>query len=902
MEKLLVIDGNSIINRAFYGIMGNKMLMTADGTYTNAVYGFLAILFKTLDEINPDYMAIAFDLKAPTQRHKMYEGYKATRKGMPNELASQMPILKNVLNAMNITILEKEGYEADDILGTLSRMGEASNLKVTILSGDRDTFQLITPNINVRIPRTKGGKTETEDFTVDKINEVYGLKPLDLIEVKGLMGDTADNIPGIPRVGEKTALSLVKQYQTIEKLYEAIDTETDELKGALKKKVVENRELAFLSKKLGTINKEVPLDVTIEDIKLKEWNKDEVLKIFKELRFQRFIDRFDLADTLKQEEKDNVKDMFKLEWYNDNSELWSEIVKDKKMYYNMCTEKDSKIESISKKKICQFSIYNKEDNTVYELKEKDINNFPNELKEIFEDKDIEKISYGQKDDYVILKEKGINIQNMAFDVKIAAYLLNSTSNQYSVAELANDYLNINFDAYLSKIGGKEQNQMSLFAQSNEESLNEENALKTYCIYKLKEILEKELEKINAVDLFNNIEMPLVQVLAQMQYTGIYLDKEELMEYGKELQRDMKKLEQEIYNLCGETFNINSPKQLGEVLFEKLKLPVYKKKKTGYSTDVDTLEKLKDMHPSINKILEYRQVSKLNSTFVEGMIQCINEKTKRVHSNFHQTVTTTGRISSTEPNMQNIPTRMEIGKPLRKAFKPKEGCIFVDADYSQIELRIFAHISQDEEMIKAFNNGEDIHAQAAAKVFNVQLEEVDSSMRSKAKAVNFGIVYGISDYGLAEQIGVSKKEAKQYIEQYLEKYSGIKEYMEKVPEIAKDKGYVETLFNRRRYIPELSSNNYMVRQFGIRAAMNTPIQGTAADIMKIAMINVYRELKEKQLDAQIVLQVHDELLIEVKKEQKEEAKNILKNCMENVIKLSVPLNVDVNEGENWQEAK
>ena len=900
MNRLLVIDGNSIINRAFYGIMGNKMLMTADGTYTNAVYGFLAILFKILDDLDPEYMAIAFDLKAPTQRHKLYEGYKATRKGMPDELASQMPILKNILKAMNITIIEKEGYEADDILGTLSKKGEESNLQVTILSGDRDTFQLITPNISVRIPRTKGGKTETEDYTVEKINEVYNLQPKDLIEVKGLMGDTSDNIPGIPGVGEKTALSLVKKYGTIENLYETIEKGEDDLKGALKKKVVDNKELAFLSKQLGTINKEVPLEIEIEDIKRKEWNKDEVLELFKELRFQRFIERFNLEEGNNQSK--NLEDIFQMQWLEGKSNLWEEIKEQKKMYYNISLEKDTNLDTISKKKVCKFSIYSKEKNTVYELKKQHMQQLPKELKAIFEDTSIEKISYAQKEDYVVLKEMGIEATNMAFDVKIAAYLLNSTSNQYSIEELAIHYLNLNFDAYLKQIGKEEQNQMSLFAEQKEETISEENALKVYCIYKLKEKLTQELEEIEAWNLFKNIEMPLVEVLAQMQYTGIYLDKEELMKYGKELQQEMHNLEQEIYELCGETFNINSPKQLGEVLFEKIGLPVYKKKKTGYSTDVDTLEKLKNHHPSIEKILEYRQVSKLNSTFVEGMIPYINERTKRVHSNFHQTVTTTGRISSTEPNMQNIPTRMEIGKPLRKVFKPKDGYIFLDADYSQIELRIFAHISQDEEMIKAFNQGEDIHAQAASKVFNVPLEEVSSSLRSKAKAVNFGIVYGISDYGLAEQIGVSKKEAKQYIEQYLEKYSGIKKYMEEIPELAKEKGYVETLFKRRRYIPELSSNNYMVRQFGVRAAMNTPIQGTAADIMKIAMLNVYKELREKKLDANLVLQVHDELLIEVKIEEKEEASAILKKCMENVIKLSIPLEVEVKAGYSWQEAK
>ena len=859
------------------------MLMTPDGTYTNAVYGFLSILFKELDEINPYYIAIAFDLKAPTYRHKMYDGYKATRKGMPNELACQLPILKNILKQMNITTIEKEGYEADDILGTLSKIGEENGLDVTILSGDRDTFQLITDSVKVRIPRTKAGKTETEEFTKEKIKEVYDLEPMELIEVKGLMGDKSDNIPGIPGVGEKTALNIVKRYKTIENLYDEIEKGEDDLKGAVKNKIIENKDLAFLSKKLGTIDKNASLDYDLEELKVREWNKVEIISIFKELRFNRFIQRFNLENI---KEIKNIDELFKVEKLTDqNLEIiCEEIINEKQLYYYL----DKKVNKIS-----IFSLKNK---IVYE------SNIVEKLKNILENEQIQKNSYSIKEDYILLKQMKIEEKNISFDVKIAAYLLNSSSNQYSIEEIANKFLNIDFEEYLSKINGKSENQMSLFSNYNEENINYENALKVYCIYKLKSILIEELEKQEELELFKTIEMPLVEVLAQMQYEGIYIDKEELISYGMELKAKVEELEQQIYEISECNFNINSPKQLGEVLFEKLKLPFYKKNKNGYATDVDTLQKLKSKHPVIEKILEYRQISKLNSTYVDGIIPYINKNTKRIHSNFHQTVTATGRISSTDPNMQNIPTRMEAGKNLRKVFKPREGYVFLDADYSQIELRIFAHMSCDEEMIKAFNSSEDIHKQAASKVFGVKLDEVTQELRTKAKAVNFGIVYGISDFGLAEQIGSSKAEAKQYIDQYLEKYSGIKKFMEEIPEKAKQTGYVETMFKRRRYIPELMSNNYTVRQFGIRAAMNTPIQGTAADIIKIAMIKVYNKLKEEKLESKLILQVHDELLIEVKENEIEKVKDILKNCMENVIKLSIPLKIDIKEGHNWFEAK
>ena len=901
MEKLLVIDGNSIINRAFYGIMGNKMLMTADGTYTNAVYGFLAIMFKALEDIKPEYLAIAFDLKAPTKRHLLYKEYKGTRKGMPDELAQQMPILKNVLRAMNITIIEKEGYEADDILGTLSNMAAKENINAIILSGDRDTFQLINKKINVRIPHTKAGKTETEDYTVEKIAEIYGLEPKELIEVKGLMGDASDNIPGVPGVGEKTAIKLIKEYKNIDELYNKIETKQDDLKGALREKIEQNKNLAILSRTLGTIDTKVPLDMTIEDIKIKKWDNEKVLEIFTELKFNRYIERFELGNNKKQEKLEKINsELLKLTDTSRIEKILEEINKTKKLYYLLEKENSNNKELIINKTIKAISVYVPSENKVYYIL---VHNNMEMFKNIFEDFTIEKNGYDLKEDIILLKQIGINANSMKFDIKIAGYILNSVTNQYEIKNLAEMYLNLNLDDFSGEDTQKQKQQISLFEETEEEKINELETAKSFMLYKLKNALEEQLIQTNALELFNNIEMPLVPVLASMEYEGVYVDKQELIEFGKKLQEKIEELTKEIYKLAGQEFNINSTKQLGEVLFEKLGLPVYKKTKTGYSTDVDILEKLRPEHPVIEKILEYRQIAKMNSTYVEGVIPFINPRTQRIHSHFHQTVTATGRISSSDPNLQNIPTRMELGKQLRKVFKVQnENQVLVDADYSQIELRVFAHMSKDTEMINAFNNGEDIHKQAASKVFGIPLEEVTSEQRSKAKAVNFGIVYGISDFGLAAQIGVSKKEAKQYIEQYLEKYSGIKKYMDETPEKVKEKGYVETIYKRRRYVPEITSKNYMVRQFGIRAAMNMPIQGTAADIIKIAMINVYNELKKQNLKSKLILQVHDELLIETFKDEEQVVRNILKNCMESVIKLSVPLKVDINEGTNWYEAK
>ena len=901
MDNFVLIDGNSIMNRAFYGIMGSKMLTTKDGKYTNAVYGFLAILFKLIEDTNPKYMAVAFDLKAPTARHKLYEGYKANRKGMPEELAEQMPLIKEILRAMNIDIVEKEGYEADDVLGTLSRYGEKQGLHVTILSGDRDTFQLATDNVTIRIPRTKGGKTETDLFDRNKIIETYGIEPKQLIEVKGLQGDSSDNIPGVPGVGEKTALSLIQKYGSIENLYDKVEKNEDDLKGKQREKIIDNKELAELSRTLGTINLEVPIEDTLEQFKVEEWDKGKVLKLFKELNFNRYIERFHLTGEKNSEEEEKYKIEFKTV-KKSIEEIMNIIKAQKNMVFYLQTEADELPENIIKEKITGMSLYNTQTQEAYYIKLK-----PEEigkLKDIFEDADIKKTSINLTKVYILLKQVGITLDGIENDISVGAYILNPTNNKLNLKNLSMQYLEFDIEEHIGEDANK-QTQMTLFEEhsieDNKKDL-EKYTLYAYIIEKINTIILQKLEETNSFELYTNIDMPTVEVLSSMQWNGMYIDEQELSAFGEELSLQIEILTKEIHEMAGEEFNINSTKQLGEILFEKMKLPVVKKTKNGYSTDVDVLEKLKREDPIIEKILEYRQLMKLNSTYIEGLKPFINPKTKRIHSFFHQTITATGRISSTEPNLQNIPTRFELGKRVRKVFKPEEGKVYIDADYSQIELRVLAHISEDKHMIEAFKHNEDIHKQAASKVFKTPIDEVTKEQRSNAKAVNFGIVYGISDFGLGEQLGISRKKAKQYIDEYLTEYAGIKVFMENIIEKTKEKGYVETLFHRRRYVPELNSKNYMVRQFGNRVAMNTPIQGTAADIMKIAMINVNNELKKRKLKSKIVLQVHDEMMIEAPESEKEEVKDIMKKEMESAIQLKIPLVAEISEAKNWYDCK
>ena len=894
MEKVLLIDGNSMMNRAFYGIMGNKMLTTKDGKYTNAIYGFLSIMFKNIEEVEPTYIAIAFDSKtAANVRKNLYEGYKKHRHAMPEELAEQMPIIKDILIAMNIKIIEMADYEGDDILGTLAKKFVREDKEVYILSGDRDLFQLIEDHITVRIPRTKMGKTETEIYTKEKVEEEYGLEPIDLIEVKALMGDSSDEIPGVPNVGPKTGTSLIKQFKTISNLYKALEEGTVDLTSKLKDTLIKNKDLAELSKELGTIKINAPIKENLEDIKIVEWDRKKVADIFKKLNFNRFIERFNLNKEL-EEKKAEIKINVVEKNIDDLINELNTLIEDKLIFYFETTT--SKDESrIIKKDILGIGIYEKNGNIIYTK----LSNIEDvlKLKDIMEDESTSKISYNIKEDYVLLKEYGINIKGIKYDADVASYILNPTNTKHTIKDIANQYLDIDLDELIPK---KEDTQLNIFEQVKDISSKEEVGAYVYALNQLYTVTMEKMQSDGSIKLFEEIEMPLTSVLGDMQFNGMFVEKSELEKFGKELKERLSNLTKEIYDLAGEEFNVNSTQQLGKILFEKLKLTEPKKNKKGYATDVETLEGIKDEHPIVQKVLDYRGLIKLSSTYVDGLIPFINPKDNRIHAVFNQTITATGRISCTDPNLQNLPSHEGEGKNIKKSFKAKEGYVFIDADYSQIELRVLSHIAKDETMVEAFKNDEDIHKQVASKVFGVPMAKVTKEQRSRAKAVNFGIIYGITAFGLSQQLKIGRKEAQNYIDNYLKKYSGIKTFMEDIVNKAKEEGFVETLFARRRYVPELKSNNYVVRQFGTRVAMNTPIQGTAADIMKIAMNKVFDGIKD--LDAKVVLQVHDELILEVKEEQKEKAKEILKNSMENAAKLDVPLKVELSEGKTWFDIK
>ena len=894
MEKVLLIDGNSMMNRAFYGIMGNKMLTTKDGKYTNALYGFLSIMFKNIEEVEPTYIAIAFDSKtAANTRKNLYEGYKKHRHAMPEELAEQMPIIKDILIAMNIKIIEMADYEGDDILGTLAKKFVREDKEVYILSGDRDLFQLIEDHITVRIPRTKMGKTETEIYTKEKVEEEYGLEPIDLIEVKALMGDSSDEIPGVPNVGPKTGTSLIKQFKTISNLYKALEEGTVDLTSKLKDTLIKNKDLAELSKELGTIKINAPIKENLEDIKIVEWDRKKVADIFKKLNFNRFIERFNLNKEL-EEKKAEIKINVVEKNIDDLINELNTLIEDKLIFYFETTT--SKDESrIIKKDILGIGIYEKNGNIIY-TKLSNIEDIL-KLKDIMEDESTSKISYNIKEDYVLLKEYGINLKGIKYDADVASYILNPTNTKHTIKDIANQYLDIDLDELIPK---KEDTQLNIFEQVKDISNKEEVGAYVYALNQLYTVTMEKMQSDGSIKLFEEIEMPLTSVLGDMQFNGMFVEKSELEKFGKELKERLSNLTKEIYDLAGEEFNVNSTQQLGKILFEKLKLTEPKKNKKGYATDVETLEGIKDEHPIVQKVLDYRGLIKLSSTYVDGLIPFINPKDNRIHAVFNQTITATGRISCTDPNLQNLPSHEGEGKNIKKSFKAKEGYVFIDADYSQIELRVLSHIAKDETMVEAFKNDEDIHKQVASKVFGVPMAKVTKEQRSRAKAVNFGIIYGITAFGLSQQLKIGRKEAQNYIDNYLKKYSGIKTFMEDIVNKAKEEGFVETLFARRRYVPELKSNNYVVRQFGTRVAMNTPIQGTAADIMKIAMNKVFDGIKD--LDAKVVLQVHDELILEVKEEQKEKAKEILKNSMENAAKLDVPLKVELSEGKTWFDIK
>jgi DNA polymerase-1 len=892
-DKLLIVDGNSILNRAFYAIKGPRMLTKADGTPTNAVFGFLNILNKYLEEENPDHLAVAFDLKGKTFRHNMYEGYKANRKGMPDELAAQLPIVKNVLEAMNIAITEYEGLEADDLIGIYSKTAENEGLEVSILTGDRDALQLASDKVTVIIPSTSKGQTTTNRYTPAEIADKYGVTPAELIEVKALMGDSSDNIPGVKGVGEKTAIELIKEYGSIDKIYESISSIT---KAKLKENLENCKELAYLSRELGTIVREKEDLSDISVFKRKEINKKELLEIFKDLEFNSFIKKMGLAEDELQEENLALESVC-LEELNDIAELdkaLKELSDKSYMALLPVITKTGKVGGTLE--ILGIGTQDKYYFATTQKIEEDL--LCKALEPVFKNRDLVLISHNIKELYTWALCHNTEIECKLFDMMVAEYLIDALATNYSIPNLARKYLGIEIE-----LPSKNKNKGKQIELVKEDDYSIELLGKAISTFKI--IYEKQkviIDESKQNSLFYDVELPLSIVLGDMEYLGFRVDRKYLEEYGERLEYRIKTLEQTIYMLACEEFNINSPKQLGVILFEKMGLKAVKKTKTGYSTDADSLNDIIDSHEIIPCILEYRQLTKLKSTYADGLVKEINPETGRIHSSFNQTVTATGRISSTEPNLQNIPIRTELGREIRQAFIPEDGYVFVDADYSQIELRVLAHITGDEVLQNAFMDGIDIHTLTASQVFDVPLNQVTSDMRRSAKAVNFGIIYGIGDFSLAKDIGVTRKEAARYIDNYLSTYPRIRDYMENTVIFGKEKGYVETMFHRVRHIPELKSPNYQVREFGKRVAMNTPIQGSAADIIKIAMVKVWRELKKKNLKSRLILQVHDELLVETAIDELELVKEIVKTNMESAAVLAAPLVADVSTGSTWFEAK
>ena len=852
--KLLVLDGNSIINRAFYGI---KLLTTKDGRYTNAIYGFMNIFYKLCDELHPDSVAFAFDLKAPTFRHKMYDEYKAGRKPMPPELAEQMPVLKDLLRALGYKIVTKEGYEADDILGTLAFSCKDGD-ECYIATGDRDSLQLVGDNVKVLLASTKMGRPETNIYDVKRIKDDYGVTPHQLIDIKALMGDSSDNIPGVSGVGQKTAQSLISELGSIQNIYDNIDT--IDIRETLRNKLKNDKDSAFMSYKLGEICKSVPIETDYSFYVPDEGDKGEALSILRSLEMYKLIDKIGLNTVTYDAKPENTT----VKEYKRVNSLNAFLLKANKLYF-VYSVKDGRFVSLAAcngDDICEVNTEN----------DSEVEAFIN----ILEDENTEKYTFNIKPLYAYAFSHGFEIKNVKMDLMLAAYLLNPSAKDYDIEKLAAEY-----NVYYEADGG--------FSALSE------------TVYPLTVKLSALLEERDQTELLSNIELPLAEVLASMEKIGVKVDKSGIEAFGDMLGERIKGLQSRIYELAGEEFNINSPKQLGEILFVKLAIPTKKKTKSGFSTNAEVLEKLADEYEIVKFILEYRTYTKLKSTYCDGLLKEIAAD-GRIHSTFNQTETRTGRISSTEPNLQNIPVRTELGREMRKFFIADDGKVLVDADYSQIELRVLSDIADDKAMIDAFNNGDDIHAITASQVFKMPLQMVTPLMRSRAKAVNFGIVYGIGAFSLAKDIGVSRAEADRYIKDYLHHYSGVDRYMNEVVEEAKKNGYVKTLFGRRRYLPELSSSNGMLRAFGERVARNMPIQGTAADIIKIAMIRVYTRLKEENLNARLILQIHDELIVEAPENEKTKAELIVKEEMENACKMKVLLKSDAHSGESWYDAK
>ncbi|MGG7162149.1 DNA polymerase I [Clostridium ihumii] len=870
-EKLLILDGHSLMYRAFYAMPN---LSNSEGLFTGAIYGFSNMLFKMIDEIEPDYIVTTFDRSKPTFRHEAFEEYKAGRKHMPDELKMQFPIVREMLNKMAINIFELDGYEADDLIGTLANFAENNSMEVYIVTGDRDALQLATDNIKVVI--NKKGVTEKEIYDRNRMIEDFGVTPDEFIDVKGLMGDKSDNIPGVPGIGEKTAFKLIKEYKSIENLLQNLDKVSGK---KLKENLLEYSEQAIFSKKLATIVKNAPVEINLEEIKSKkEYDIKGLKELFYKLQMKNQIARLESEMPSEENAKSQNVEFEVVDNIDKLENILSEI--NEKVFFTFSV-KDDKFYS----KIYINEIYIKIKEQLYlirlsKIKEDDKEKTVKVLKKFFENENIDKISHGVKSLYTALSKDGIELNGIKFDTEIAAYLIDSSKSEYSLKTLISNLL-------------------------MEEIKEDDDKVQMILLSKLEDVYIKEKEKIeelNMEELLYDVEQPLTKAISNMECEGFTIDKDSLYELGVSFKKELDDYTSEIYELAGEEFNINSPKQLGKILFEKLDLPVIKKTKTGYSTNAEVLDALKDKHPIIDKIVYYRQLAKLYSTYVEGLKPVIDSDS-RIHSSFNQTVTTTGRLSSTEPNLQNIPIKYEMGRKIRKVFIPhNEDSVLLSADYSQIELRVLAHIAGDENLINAFKKHNDIHTTTASEVFNVNIEDVTPQMRSNAKAVNFGIVYGIGDFSLAQDLNITRKEAKEYIDTYLARYPKVKEYIDNIISEAESKSYVTTILNRRRFIPEIMSSNKILKALGKRLAMNAPIQGSAADIIKLSMVNVYKELKNRKLKSTLILQVHDELILNVYKDELEVVKELVKNEMEKVLTLDVPLEVDINIGDSWYDAK
>lgn len=890
-DKILLIDGHSILNRTFYGV---PLLTNEEGLYTNAIYGFVNILLKIIEEENPYAVAVAFDLKAPTFRHIQYKEYKANRKGMPEELRVQVPVMKELLQAMGIPLLEMEGFEADDVIGTIAARCETQEKSVVILSGDRDLLQLATKDTKVRIPKTRGGKTEVEDYFQEDVVEKYGVTPKEFIEMKGLMGDTSDNIPGVPGIGEKTAAKIIQQFQSVENAIQHVD----EIKPKrASNNLKEYAEQARMSKKLATICTDCEVEYEIIPFKKEQLTCIEVDHLFRKLEFKSFIQRLGTSSSSDKHQKNDYFDGVEYTYICNEQSLLSFVEQCKK------NRAISFLPYIENNHCIGFGVYclGNMGGWIELNSHLDLEKVMLAFKDIFEDENAEVIMHHSKKVYKLLLQYRIIPKMKTFDTMIGFYLLSPTKEYYDFDDIAHHFLNISLPTE-EEILGKGKNKKSILDLEEMQRLEFVIHRAAICFHG-KDKIKKSLENQGISELYSEIEFPLIEVLASMELWGLKVDVDKLKEYKSKLEEQLELLRNKIYEEAGEQFNINSPKQLGVILFERLELPVVKKTKTGYSTSVDVLEKLKEKHPIIKNIMEYRQLIKLKTTYADGLEHVVDPATGKIHSNFNQTITATGRISSTEPNLQNIPIKLEMGREIRKIFIPSsEEYVFLDADYSQIELRLLAHLSKDETFITAYKEGKDIHRITASQVFHVPFEDVSSLQRSNAKAVNFGIVYGIGAFSLSQDLGITRKEAEAYIEGYFAKYPDVKKYLDESIESAKINGFAKTIFGRIRPIPELQSKNFNQRSFGERVAMNMPIQGAAADVIKIAMIRVYEELKNRKLRSRLVLQVHDELLLEVHVDELEEVKELLQFEMENAVELQVPLTVDMHSGKNWYETK